>query len=68
MDCVYSAYREELGTEDALILQIKDESWGGLFVDLTSNSVIPDKSVIKVVVKVSQQEFFFLIIMLLIKI
>ena len=34
---------------DELILQIKDESWGGEFVDLQEKAPVPDHSVLRVI-------------------
>ena len=35
--------------EEDFFLQIKDEEWGGEFVDLSDEQEIPDKSVLKMV-------------------
>ena len=40
-------------SKDELILQIKDESWGGEFVDLQEKESVPDHSVLRVVHSVS---------------
>ena len=44
--------------ERTLILQIRDDDWGGTFVDLLTQDV-PDRSILQVVVKHSQVIYFF---------
>lgn len=38
-----------LNQQEDLLLQIKDEDWGGEFIDLSASDEIPDKSVLKLV-------------------
>ena len=38
-----------------LLLQIKDDNWGGMFVDIVEGHSIPDRSVVKVVVEATQE-------------
>ena len=45
-------YRDEIPETSSFILQIKDEEWGGEFVDISpSQTEIPSKSILKVIVK-----------------
>ena len=37
-------------SSERLIIQIKDENWGGLYIDLLPSQDIPDRSVLKVLV------------------
>ena len=37
---------------ESLILQVKAESWDGVFVDVKSGDVIPDKSVLRVAISI----------------
>ena len=39
-----------------LFLQIKEEEWGGEFVDVSREQVIPDRSVLKVLVEKSEKK------------
>ena len=51
MKSVYLCFKDVLkadASDSSIILQIKSEDWGGEFVDIESNSTIPDKSVIRV--------------------
>jgi len=41
------AFQDLLQPETPIFLQIKDESWGGEFVDLVDGQVIEDRSVVK---------------------
>ena len=43
-------YRERISPSDKLFLQVKDEEWGGVFVDFFSD-VVPDKSIFKVILE-----------------
>ena len=46
---IKSAFDDQLAPTSSLILQIRDEEWGGVFVDLISQDV-PDRSVVKIFV------------------
>ena len=49
---IRKVYRDEIPVNSSFILQIKDEEWGGEFVDISSAQTnIVDKSILKVVVK-----------------
>ena len=50
---IKASYKERITNEDKVTLQIKDEDWGGLFVDFFSENV-PDKSVFKIIVEKNQ--------------
>ena len=39
----------DLNQQEDFFIQIKDEDWGGEFVDVSDEKNIPDKSVIKIV-------------------
>ena len=39
-------FKDQLASEEDVYLQIKDESWGGIFVDFL-NQEIPDRSILK---------------------
>ena len=44
-------FRDLLGNKDPdIFFQLRDEYWGGLFVDVVDASKIPDRSVLKAVV------------------
>ena len=44
-------FRDLLGNKDPdIFFQLRDEDWGGLFVDVVDASKIPDRSVLKAVV------------------
>ena len=47
---IRASYKERIKIEDTITLQIKDEDWGGLFVDFFTEN-IPDKSVFKIIVE-----------------
>ena len=43
-------FHDLVNAEDELLLQRKDEEWGGEFVDIAEGEEVPDRSVIKVTV------------------
>ena len=43
---VRNAFADVLSPTDEIFLQIKDETWGGMFIDLVDQDV-PDRSVLK---------------------
>ena len=48
-----------LSPEAPIILQLKDEEWGGEFVDLLDGQVIQDKSVVKIMAtEITKQVLF----------
>ena len=47
---VRAAFSDLIDNEETLLLQIKDETWQGLFVDIALDQAIPDRSVIQVIV------------------
>ena len=47
---IRASYRGRINFEDDITLQLKDEEWGGEFVDYFGDSV-PDRSVVRVVVE-----------------
>ena len=57
-----------VNAEDELLLQRKDEEWGGEFVDIAEGEQVPDRSVIKVTqlyscsINLYIYTFFFLIV------
>ena len=44
----------QVADASSLILQLKDEEWGGKFVDLKEGQVIPDHSVLNVIPQVGK--------------
>ena len=44
----------QVADASSLILQLKDEEWGGEFVDLKEGQVIPDHSVLNVIPQVGK--------------
>lgn len=49
----------ELASDSKLIVQIKDEEWGGAFVDLSDGQKIPHKSVLNVAILAQAQQVSF---------
>ena len=53
---VLSQFADVLPANFSLIFQVKDDKWGGMFVDIVEGQLIPDRSVVKVVIEKAQQE------------
>lgn len=50
---IRETFSDKIEDNDAVVLQMKDEEWGGAFVDYFEDRV-PDKSVLRVIVEKSQ--------------
>ena len=48
---ICETFKDVLEPNQDFFLQIKSEEWGGVFVDLTNDQEVGDKSVVKAVVK-----------------
>ena len=55
LTAILSAFSDKLPPKSSLILQIRDDEWGGMFVDLISQEVL-DRSVVKVLVDDSSKQ------------
>jgi len=47
---IRETFSDKIGDNDGVVLQMKDEEWGGAFVDYFEDRV-PDKSVLSVIVE-----------------
>ena len=47
---IREVFRERIGTDDRVTLQVKDKEWEGMFIDFFSNEV-PDRGVFRVIVE-----------------
>ena len=47
-DAIKRVYADKLQIDGELVIQLKDENWGGEFVD-ASTTTIPDRGVVKVI-------------------
>lgn len=50
MAAVRATFRDVPSAELDVFLQIKDEEWGGAFVELRDDQAVPDKAVVQVVI------------------
>lgn len=55
LTAILSAFSDKLPPKSSLILQIRDDEWGGMFVDLISQEIL-DRSVVKVLVDDSSKQ------------
>ena len=55
LTAILSVFSDKLPPKSSLILQIRDDEWGGMFVDLISQEIL-DKSVVKVLVDDSRKQ------------
>ena len=53
IELIRKAYTERIGCDNVVTLQLKDEQWGGVFVDFFDD-VVPDRAVFKVIVEKSE--------------
>lgn len=54
-DNILQTFKNVIEDHD-FFLQVKSEEWGGLFVDLNNDEQVPDKSVIKAVIKPKKKQ------------
>ena len=50
---IRETFSDKIKDNDAVILQMKDEEWGGAFIDYFEDRV-PDKSILRVIVEKPQ--------------
>ena len=55
LTAILSAFSDKLPPKSSLILQIRDDEWGGMFVDLIFQEIL-DRSVVKVLVDDSSKQ------------
>jgi len=56
-DAIQERFNDVLSRDDKFFIQVKNEDWGGVFIDYDGSSQIDDKSVVRVVCTVSKVSF-----------
>ena len=54
----YEVFRDLLSPSTPIVFQLKDEEWGGEFVDLLSDQAIEDRSIVKMIISEIKQVLF----------
>ena len=47
---IVSVFNVQLSESESILVQVKSEEWGGLWVDVGEGEQIPDKSVLKAII------------------
>lgn len=58
---VKATFRDLLSAKQDFFLQVKDDDWGGAFVELQEDQTIPDKAVIEAVIVQKCSEVLYII-------